>query len=157
MLGQDELHKCYANDSQDNAATRSAHNIFLIVLTLDLYPKALDGGHCFHGDPVKDLSMRVIAPQRCQEFDCGRGSRKLDGPVRISQKNRNGLYFISVLALFRSTEDSDSAAAAVLSSVQTQDVHLGRRPNFIYLSRKFHTQRLKRNYVFGGSFSVSFI
>lgn len=84
MLGQDELHKCYANDSRDNAPTRSAHNRVLIILTLDLYPKALDGGHCFSGDPVKDPSMRVITPQWCQEFDCG--SRKLDGPVKISQK-----------------------------------------------------------------------
>lgn len=82
MLGQDELHKCYANDSRDNAPTRSAHNRVLIVLTLDLYPKALDCGHCFSGDPVKDPSMRVIASQRCQ--DCGWGSRKLEGPVEIS-------------------------------------------------------------------------
>lgn len=86
MLGQDELHKCYANDSRDNALTRSTHNRVLIVLTLDSYPKVLDGGHCFSGDPVKDPSMRVIAPQRHQEFDCGRGFRKLDGPVKISQK-----------------------------------------------------------------------
>lgn len=85
MLGQDELHKCYANDSRDNAPTRSAHNPVLIVLTLDLYPKALDGGQCFSGDPIKDPSMRVISPQRRQEFDYGRGSRK---PVKISPKKK---------------------------------------------------------------------
>lgn len=53
MLGQDELHKCYANDSCDNAPMLSVHNGVLIIVTLDLRPQREDGGQCVNGDPLK--------------------------------------------------------------------------------------------------------
>lgn len=49
MLGQDELHKCYANDSGNNAPKLSIHNL----TTFDLYPESEDGGQCFNVDPLK--------------------------------------------------------------------------------------------------------